>query len=87
MKLENMLDLLDEKEPRVNLFLVHKVNSKKRRSFSVANPEITMEFEKNLLDIIKSELRSYQDMRVVPYNIIGCNDNIVEMPKCPNIMP
>ena len=81
MKLENMLDLLDEKEPRVNLFLVHKVNSKKRRSFSVANPEITMEFEKNLLDIIKSELRSYQDMRVVPYNIIGCNDNIVEMAK------
>lgn len=81
MKLEHMLKLIDDKDPRVNLFLVHKVNSKNERKFNVANPEIKPEFEKNLLDIIKNELRSYQDMRVVQYNIIGCNDDIVETAK------
>lgn len=81
MDLKNMLELMEKKEPRVNLFLVHKVNGKNGRSFSVANPEIASEFEKNLLDIIKNALKVYQDMRVVPYNITGCNDSIVEMSK------
>lgn len=81
VELNEMLRNMAEEKPRVNLFLVHKINNKGRRKFKVINPDITPKFEKELLEMIEKELELYTGMRKVDYNIVGSDTDVIEITK------
>lgn len=82
MNLDEMLNIVEKNDPDdVNLYMVHNINSKKGRGYSVVNPTIGDNFKEQLQSIVKDELARYKDNPQVPYNPVGTLDNVVETNK------
>ncbi|QDK48774.1 Kiwa anti-phage protein KwaB-like domain-containing protein [Limosilactobacillus reuteri] len=79
MNLDEMLDIVKKVNSNdVNLYMVHNVNSKKGRGYSVVNPTIGNTFKQQLQSIVQDELTRYEGIPQAQYNPIGTLDNVVE---------
>lgn len=81
MQIDKMLRIIeDSKNERMNLYMVHKIKSRRKDSkgYSVVNPIIQDEFKKQLKDIVSNELNYYQDLKICKYNPVGGLGNDIE---------
>lgn len=86
MNLDEMLNIVEKNDPDdVNLYMVHNINSKKGRGYSVVNPTIGDNFKEQLQSIVKDELARYKDNPQAPYNPVGTLDNVVETNKVASV--
>lgn len=69
-----MLQVINNENSRVNMFLVKKHNG----SYITVNPSIKKNVEVDLKKIIEMEIGDKLNCNKKPYNIIGVDDNIIE---------
>ena len=88
MNLDEMLDIVKKVNSNdVNLYMVHNVNSKKGRGYSVVNPTIGNAFRQQLQSIVQDEITRYEGSPQAQYNPIGTLDNVVERAKVKSVKP
>lgn len=74
MELKNMLQVINNENSRVNMFLVKKHNG----GYITVNPSIKKNIEVDLKKIIETEIGDKLNCNKKPYNIIGVDDNVIE---------
>ena len=89
MSLNGFLNIINNKNIMVNLYMVHKVQKKNKQGhkiikYNIVNPLIQGTLPQSLRTIVKSEILKYQPYPVVKYNPVGSNNGEVEMDKVQN---
>lgn len=82
MKLHEILNIISAScNNNIELYMVHKVHSKKGLGYSIVNPTIGQEFKEQLKDIVQKQVEDYLDEPQENYNPVGTMDNTIEVAK------
>ena len=84
MKIDEMLKIIqDIDSDKMNLYMVHRIKSKRKNSkgYSILNPTIQSEFKKQLKTIVIDELNYYKELTPIAYNPVGSLADNVEYAK------